>query len=99
MSKFLIELGLEESIEDWLDDMRWKLNHDYEALDATLAECATLFREEIASARAIERARCAQICAEVRRTALRQTTGDMAHVNGIAVGAGYCERKIRGTKC
>ena len=34
-----------------------------------------------------ERARCAEICAEVRRTALRQTTGDMAHANGIAVGA------------
>ena len=45
-----------------------------------------------------ERARCAEICAEVRRTALRQTTGDMAHANGIAVGAEYCERKIRGEK-
>ena len=47
----------------------------------------------------LERERCAEICAEVRRTALRQTTDDMAHANGIAVGAGYCERKIRGTKC
>ena len=46
-----------------------------------------------------ERARCAEICAEVRRTALRQTTGDMAHANGIAVGAEYCERMIRGDKC
>ena len=99
MSKYLIELGLEESIEDWLADMRWKLNHNYKAFEATLSECATLLREEIASARAIERARCAEICAEVRRTALRQTTGDMAHANGIAVGAEYCERMIRGDKC
>lgn len=58
MSKYLIELGLEESIEDWLTDMRWKRNHDYHAFQSTLSECATLLREEIASARAIERARC-----------------------------------------
>ena len=60
--------------------------------EAGYGEIAQLEREK-------ERARCAEICAEVRRTALRQTTGDMAHANGIAVGAEYCERKIRGDKC
>ena len=56
MSKYLIELGLEDSIEDWLNEMRWKRN--YRAFQSTLSECETLLREEIASARAIERARC-----------------------------------------
>lgn len=59
--------------------------------EASYGEIAQLEREK-------ERERSAEICAEVRRTALRQTTGDMAHANGIAVGAEYCERKIRGEK-
>ena len=62
----------------------------------SIGKCARFQGDLIAKVREEERERCAEICAEVRRTALRQTTGDMAHANGIAVGAEYCERMIRG---
>ena len=94
MSKLLIELELEESMDDWLDEIQWKRTHDCVAFENAIEECMALARQEVEA----ERERCAKICAEVRRTALRQTTGDMAHANGIAVGAEYCERKIRGEK-
>ena len=92
MSKLLIELELEESMDDWLDEIQWKRTHDCVAFESAIEECMALARQEVET----ECERCAEICAEVRRTALRQTTGDMAHANGIAVGAEFCERKIRG---
>ena len=96
MSKLLIELGLEESIEDWLADMRWKRNHDYKAFEATLSECKTLLREEIASARAIERERCAEICADIAGEVDWQARGIM-QMDAEQVGI-ECACRIRGEK-
>ena len=45
-----------------------------------------------------ETERCAKICDKIRQIALRQTVGDMAHANGVAVGAGDCARRIRGER-
>ena len=58
MSKLLIELGLEESIEDWLKEMRWKRNNDYMAFENAIEECRALARQEVGA----ERERCAKIC-------------------------------------
>lgn len=72
MSELLIELGLEESIEDWLKEMRWKRNNDYMAFQSALEECRVLAREEVEATAAEERARCLEIvnkaCAKAAKT-------------------------------
>ena len=58
MSKLLIELGLEESMNDWLDEIQWKRNHDCVAFENAIEECRALARQEVEA----ERTRCAQAC-------------------------------------
>ena len=110
MSKYLIELGLEESIEDWLNEMRWKRNHDYRAFQSTLSECATLLREEIASARAIERSRCTGFVEKVSIADFGSIADHIPSECEVAsksrlielvwqASAIECLKRIRGEKC
>ena len=90
--RLLIEVESADEFVELLQELRWQSRNG--KLDDTLDG----YKAAYAAITGTERERCAEICAEVRRTALRQTTGDMAHANGIAVGAEYCERMIRGEK-
>ena len=57
MGKLLIELGLEESMDDWLDEIQWKRTHDCVAFENAIEECRALARQEVEA----ERARCLEI--------------------------------------
>ena len=90
--RLLIEVESADEFVELLQELEWQSRNG--KLDDTLDG----YQAAYAAITETECERCAEICAEVRRTALRQTTGDMAHANGIAVGAEFCERKIRGEK-
>ena len=57
MSKLLIELDPEESMNDWLDEIQWKRAHDCVAFENAIEECRVLARQEVEA----ERERCLEI--------------------------------------
>ena len=104
MSKLLIELGLEESMNDWLDEIQWKRTHDCVAFENAIEECRALARQEVEAAAESERDRCLTIVEECRiarknsnRTAMEEARemgmidAEMFHAHEVWVADELCQ--------
>ena len=91
MSKLLIELELEESMDDWLDEIQWKRTHDCVAFENAIEECMALARQEVEA----ERERCAEI---VKRVCAKAVGSESTRVGVYLpeILAEEIERQIRG---